>query len=140
MVKVYPMSTPRATSPIIAPDRVGVLLPLPLGRTYDYLAPGGTALSPGDFVEVPLGARQAVGVVWGAASGDVAATKLKEVSARLEAPSMPSVSRRFVEWVAAYTVQAPGAVLKMAMSVPQALYPPKDVRAYALASGGGESA
>ena len=40
----------------------------PLGKTLDYLAPpGGCAL--GAFVEVPLGPRRVLGVVWGEAEG-----------------------------------------------------------------------
>ena len=39
------------------PRRVRVLLPLPLGEAYDYLAPPETALAPGALVEVPLGIR-----------------------------------------------------------------------------------
>ncbi|HEX9490638.1 MAG TPA: hypothetical protein VF930_10145, partial [Stellaceae bacterium] len=37
--------------------RLSVLLPLPLAGVYDYLAPRGLALQPGDFVVVPLGNR-----------------------------------------------------------------------------------
>ena len=38
--------------------------------------------------------------------------------------------RRFIDWVAAYTLSPPGAVLKMAMSVPKALAPPPTVAAH----------
>ncbi|MEE9196070.1 MAG: primosomal protein N', partial [Alphaproteobacteria bacterium] len=113
-------------------ERVGVLLPLPLGGTYDYRVPDDTALADGDFVTVPLGARKATGVVWGKGEGGVPEAKMKDVFARLDCPSMPEVSRRFIDWVARYTLTPPGAVLKMAMSVPDALNPPKPVSAYAL--------
>jgi len=93
------------------------------------------ALADGDFVTVPLGARQVTGVVWGEAEGGVPASRLKEVLGRLDAPPMATVMRRFVDWVAAYTCQPKGSVLKMAMSVPDALAPPKPIRAYALADG-----
>ena len=46
----------------------------------------------------------------------------------------PRSSRAFVDWVARYTVSAPGAVLKMAMSVPDALAPPKPLIGYTLAA------
>ncbi|MHA1597659.1 MAG: primosomal protein N', partial [Alphaproteobacteria bacterium] len=125
-----------ANSLCLAPgDRVAVLLALPLGRTYDYRVADGMALRPGDFVRVPLGHRTAVGVVWGPSVGDVAAEKIKDVLERLDVPIMPDIQRRFIDWVAAYTLSAPGAVLKMAMSVPDALTPPKPVIAYSLSSG-----
>ena len=102
-------------------SRVSVMLPLPLGGAYDYLVPDGIAVEPGAFVEVPLGRRQVAGVVWGTGGNDVAPEKLKPLLGRLPVPSLPEVSRRFVDWVAAYTLYPPGAVLKMVMSVPAAL-------------------
>ena len=111
-------------------SRVSVMLPLPLGGAYDYLVPDGIAVEPGAFVEVPLGRRQVAGVVWGTGGNDVAPEKLKPLLGRLPVPSLPEVSRRFVDWVAAYTLYPPGAVLKMVMSVPAALQPAEPVRAY----------
>ncbi len=105
-------------------DRISVLLPLPLSGAYDYLAPQALALTPGDFVTVPLGRRSVVGVVWGDGDPDgVAEEKLKSVEARLDAPPLPTANRDFIDWVAAYYLAPPGAVLKMAMSVTAALEP-----------------
>ncbi|MHA1566662.1 MAG: primosomal protein N' [Alphaproteobacteria bacterium] len=110
---------------------VSVLLPLPLGGAYDYRVPtDGTELGAGDFVAVPLGPREVIGVVWGAGAGDVAVAKLRPVIARLDAPPMAAVTRRFVDWVAAYTLSQPGSVLRMAMSVPAALEPVRPLRGY----------
>ncbi len=116
-------------------DRVRVLLPLPLPGAYDYRRPSGLRLAPGDPVLVPLGRRQVAGVVWdaGPAGDGVDAAKLKEVVARLDAPPLPAELRRFVDWVAGYTMASPGAVLRMAISVPAALAPAKPVIAYRLA-------
>lgn len=112
-------------------QRVGILLPLPLGGTpggiYDYRCPANLALQPGDFVEVPLGKRSLIGVVWQAGSGDIAASRLKDVIARLDVPPMPDVTRRFVDWVSSYCMAAPGAVLRMAMSVSDAFQPPRSL-------------
>ena len=119
--------------------RVAVLLPLPLAGSYDYAAPRGTALAPGDVVRVPLGRRELLGVVWGAASGAIDEGKLKEIAARLDVPPLPEVERRFVDWVASYTLAPPGAVLRMALSVPEALEPPRLQRAYRAVTGSAES-
>jgi len=108
------------------------MLPLPLGGAYDYKAPDDLTLDVGDFVAVPLGARKATGVVWGRGEGDIPAAKLKSIIAKLDCPPLPGVSRTFVDWVARYTLSPPGAVLKMTMSVPDALIPPKPLTAYAL--------
>ena len=82
--------------------RVSVLLPLPLDHAYDYLVPSELVLAPGDFVRVPLGSRELLGVVWepGADSGELPAERLKPVAGRCEVPPLPTVQRRFVEWLA----------------------------------------
>ncbi|OIR06226.1 primosomal protein N' [mine drainage metagenome] len=100
---------------------MAVLLPLPLAGAYDYKVAEGQALAVGDLVRVPLGGRQAVGVVWGPGQGDVAAEKCRAVAERLPLPPLPAPLRALVDWVAAYTLSPPGAVLKMALSVPAAL-------------------
>src|ERR1700722_1376349 len=116
--------------------RLSVLLPLPLGGAYDYEAPEDTPLAPGDFVRVPLGARTVEGVVWGAAKGDGEPRKLKRVIERLPAPPLGAELRRLIDWVANYTLSPPGAVLRMAMSVPDALLPPRALTAYAMTAKG----
>src|SRR5260370_17904227 len=78
--------------------RLSVLLPLPLAGVYDYLAPRALALEPGDFVVVPLGSRQLLGVAWGDATGDVAAAKLKAGIDRLPAPPLREGRRRPLDW------------------------------------------
>ena len=111
-------------------DRVKVLLPLPVGGGYDYRAPADMALSPGDFVRVPLGPRHMTGVVWGDADGAVPDDRLKPVLARHDAPPLSAAHRRFIDWIAAYAVAAPGSVLRMAIPVPEALDAPGPVPGY----------
>lgn len=106
-------------------ERVAVLLPLPLAGPYDYSVPPGLTVAAGDFVEAPLGGRAMAGVIWGAGSKEVREAKLRPLGRLLPAPPLPEVSRRFVDWVAGYTVHPPGAVLRMLMSVPEALAPAK---------------
>jgi len=112
--------------------RVQVLLPLPLESAYDYRVPEDVDLEPGAFVSVPFGNRDTVGVVWAeGGSGAVGDNRLKDVNERLAAQALPDTVRRFVDWVAAYTLSTRGAVLRMAMSVPGALEPPRPRVAYA---------
>ena len=119
------------------PSRVGVLLPLPLAGVYDYAVSRELSLKPGDFVRAPLGPRNVLGVVWGEGVGDVAAAKLKPVAERLDAPPFPETMRRLVDWVAQYTLAPSGAVLRMAMSVPDAIFPMRSLTGYALSVRGG---
>jgi primosomal protein N' (replication factor Y) len=106
--------------------RIRVLLPLPLAGAYDYRVPEGMAVpAPGHFVVAPLGGRDMVGVVWdGGPDPALAESRLRDIGGALpEAPPMTASLRRFVDWVAAYTLAAPGAVLRMAMSSVSALEP-----------------
>jgi primosomal protein N' (replication factor Y) len=109
---------------------VRVLLPLPLADAYDYSVPEGFDVAVGQFVIVPLGKRECLGVVWGEGTGEVAVAKLRDVIEVLPAPSMAAPLRRFIDWVAAYTLAPPGAVLRMAMSSPSALEAPKTELVY----------
>ena len=111
--------------------RVSVLLPLPLTGAYDYSCPAELNLAPGDIVEVPLGRRTLHGVVWGDAQGEVDAKRLKTVLRRYPVAPLPATVRRLVEWVAAYTLAPPGAVLRMALSVPTAFEAPPAVILFA---------
>jgi primosomal protein N' (replication factor Y) len=111
--------------------RVAVLLPLPLAGPYDYRVGSDMALQPGDFVEVPLGGRAILGVVWGVGTGDVPEAKTKTVRAHLEnVPPLPEPTRKLIDWVAGYTLSAQGAVLRMAMSVSSVFEPDSMRQAY----------
>ena len=111
--------------PPVAGPRVGVLLPLPLPGPYDYRRPEDMALQPGDYVEVPLGPRRLAGVVWNQGAGVLDAGRLRPVVRRFALPPMACVTRRFIDWVAGYTLAPAGQVLRMALSVPGALEPPR---------------
>jgi len=124
-----------AETPPAPARRVRVLLPLPLAEAYDYKAPDELGLGHGDYVEVPFGPRRLFGVVWGEGGGEVAEAKLKPVARRFDLPPMPEVSRRFVDWVAQYTMSPTGAVLRMAVSVSAALEEPRLSVGYTRAPG-----
>ncbi|MCB4820886.1 primosomal protein N' [Roseicella aerolata] len=131
------------TLTVSARTRVPVLLPLPLAGAYDYAVPASMALRPGEFVSVPLNQREVVGVVWDPPAepepNPVPDRRLRPVSAVLPAPPMTANLRRFIDWVAAYTLSPPGAVLRMAMSMPAALEAPTPQAGWILAPPGGNS-
>src|SRR3954453_1293299 len=116
--------------------RVAVLLPLPLPEAYDYKVLAGMDLGEGDYVEVPLGPRHLLGVVWGPGAGEVAHTKVRPVAQPFDIPPMPEIHRRFIDWVAAYTMAPPGAVLRMALSAIGGGEPPKPITAHQLGDPG----
>jgi primosomal protein N' (replication factor Y) len=124
-------------APSEAPERVRVLLPLPLPAALDYrVPPCGTAPEPGRFVRVTLGPRQLIGVVWEGEPDDVAPERLKPITEVLPAPALPAELRRFIDRVAAYTLSPPGMVLSMAMRSEAALLPPAPRRICAITEAG----
>ncbi len=48
---------------------VDVLAPVAVDTAYSYRAPSGLKLEPGQCVRMPLGAREATGVVWAVRPG-----------------------------------------------------------------------
>ncbi len=109
------ISTAAEPSSFAPGAQVAVQLPLPL-EAYDYRVPESGPLMAGDIVEVPLGRRFEIGVVWGPGTSDVAPGKLKEIVQKVELPGLPEPLRKFIDWVAGYTLQPSGAVLRMALN------------------------
>lgn len=108
-----------------SPATLRVLLPLPLADAYDYLPLEGIETPDGTVVEVPFGKRTLTGVVWGKGRGDAPVTKLKFIIGIAHLPPLPQASRAFVDWVAAYTLTPPGAVLKMVFGSMRVVQPKK---------------
>ena len=101
---------------------VDVLVPVALDTAYSYRVPPELDLAAGDFVTVPLGPRETLGVVWEArtvAGGD----NLKRVNARLDWTPMRASLRGFVDWLARWTLSPRGMVLRMAIRVPETAGP-----------------
>src|ERR1041385_8114940 len=93
---------------------VDVLVPVALDQAYSYRVPVGLELKPGDVVAVPLGAREALGVVWAdnPAPNPRLHNRLKDVADKLDVPPLRSELRGFVDWVAGYTLASRGMVLR----------------------------
>lgn len=88
---------------------------MPIGNGYDYTVPEGLLAPKGSFVEVSLGKKYVVGVVWGDSDNSVPLNKLKPIGQILNVLPLPKATRDFIDWMANYTVTPKGAVLKMAL-------------------------
>ncbi len=111
-----------------------ILLPYPIDKAYDYRVPEGISGQEGSYVCVPLGQRQVPAVVWGQGANDVKPNKIKEVVSEYHLPPLPVDHRKFLDWMAGYIMAPKGSVLKLTMSVPSALEPPKPVMGYVINS------
>jgi len=103
--------------------RVGVLLPVRLAGAYDYREPEGQHLPRGSLVIAPLGPREVLGVVWNTGDGKVDEAKLKVARPLDGEPRLPPKLCDFIDWVADYTLTAPGMVLAMALRSARAFEP-----------------
>ncbi len=119
-----------ATHHLLEGHVVSVLVPYPVDKAYDYIVPPDITVQAGDYVSVPLGNREIPAVVWGDGTGDVDPKKLKAVISKYYIDPMPQVHRKFIDWVAGYTLSMKGSVLKMALSAPAGLNRPKPARGF----------
>ena len=113
---------------------VAVLTTQPLDRALDYRAPEG-GVAEGAFVEVPLGPRRVLGVVWGDAAGDWPVEKLRGIGQVLDVPPMGDGFRDFLERAAAYTLTPLPAMLRLGLRAPGLGEAPGKRRVYALGTG-----
>jgi primosomal protein N' (replication factor Y) (superfamily II helicase) len=107
-----------------------VLLPLAVEGAYSYRIPDGMTLEPGHYVEVPLGPRSYIGVVWETRETHGTNLKLRDVTERFDMPPMPALHRKFISWLAAYYLEPAGNVLRMVLRVPTAFAPERQRMAY----------
>ena len=108
---------------------IGVLTAEPLDRMLDYKAPeGGCHL--GAFIEVPLGPRKVIGVVWGAGKGDWDIKKVRAAYRVLDAAPMRLEMRDFLRRSADYTLTPMSAMLRLATRAPGLGDPPSMRKIY----------
>ncbi|MEM6596355.1 MAG: primosomal protein N' [Pseudomonadota bacterium] len=104
-------------------DLIAVLTAQPLDRTLDYKAPEGGCFE-GAFVEVPLGPRKVVGVVWGEGEGGYDLAKVRSVIRVLDAVPMREDMKQFLIRAAEYTLTPMPAMLRLATRSPGLGDPP----------------
>lgn len=113
---------------------VAVLTTQPLDRPLDYKAPAGGCFL-GAFVEVPLGPRRVIGVVWGAGLGGFDLSKARAISRILDVPPMAEEMRDFLKKVSSYTITPLPQMLRLATRSPGLGDPPSMRKIYRLGAG-----
>jgi len=96
---------------------VDVLVPVALDQTYSYRVPEDMPIAPGDIVGVPLGAREALGVVWAenATPNPRLHNRLKDIDEKLDYAPLKGELRSLVDWMSGYTLAPRGMVLRMCL-------------------------
>ena len=96
---------------------VAVLTTQPLDRFLDYRAPeGGVRL--GALVEVPLGPRRVLGVVWGQGEGNFDPSRIRPIARIIDLPPMRKEMMTFLSRAADYTISPLDAMLRLATRMP----------------------
>ncbi len=100
-----------------------VMVPVAVPGPYTYKVPPGVSVVPGTIVRVPLGPREVLGAVWdNQPDPAINPKKLKSISHVYEgARPLDQDLRRFIDWVANWTLAAPGMVLRMVLRSEEAL-------------------
>ena len=114
-------------------DLVAVLTSQPLDRVLDYKAPEGGCWQ-GAFVEVPLGPRKVLGVVWRAGSGDYDHAKIRSVIRVLDVAPMQQSMAEFLRRVSEYTLTPMSKMLRLATRAPGLGDPPSMRQVYHLSA------
>ena len=110
-----------------AGDIVAVMVGVAVEGPYSYRVPEGAALARGNIVAVPLGPRQVLGVVWGPPADSIDPARIRAVAHVYDVPALSAELCDFVDWVARYTLAAPGMVLRAVLRSTEALDEPRPV-------------
>jgi len=110
---------------------VAVLTAEPLNRLLDYRAPEGGCML-GAFVQVPLGPRRVVGVVWGPGEGRFDPAKIRAVQKVLDVPPMRDELQEFLTRAGDYTLTPISQMLRLATRAPGLGDPPSMRKIYRL--------
>ena len=104
-------------------DLVTVLTSQPLDRALDYKAPESGCWQ-GAFVEVPLGPRKVLGVVWGKGVGDFDYAKTRSVIRVFDVAPMQQSMKEFLRRMSEYTLTPMSKMLRLATRAPGLGDPP----------------
>jgi primosomal protein N' (replication factor Y) (superfamily II helicase) len=110
---------------------VAVLTTQPLDRFLDYKAPAGGVFM-GAFVEVPLGPRRVLGVVWGKGAGGFDLKKARSILKVLDVAPMRAEMQEFLTRVGEYTISPLTGMLRLATRAPGLMDPMSMRKVYAL--------
>ena len=115
-------------------ELVAVQTTQPLDRPLDYKAPAGGCFV-GSFVEVPLGPRKVLGVVWGAGVGGFDLKKARSVIRVLDVAPMREEMQDFLRRVGDYTLSPLSSMLRLATRAPGLMDPMSMRKVYGLGRG-----
>ena len=101
------------------------------GGLLDYLVMDNN-INLGQFVEIPIGTRSCIGVVWDKGSGKIDKSKLRYINRSIDIPLMSNELKEFLIKVARYTVNPLNKVFKLSLGAIDFKRPPRGEKFYKL--------
>ena len=95
--------------------KVPILLPNIFDHPFTYENRNLKSLEVGDFVKVPFGTKEQVGVVWDFEEISEKKIKFKQIIKKLDIPKMNLSMIKFINWFARYNIVSLGMTLKMSL-------------------------
>ena len=95
--------------------KVPVLIPNIFDYPFTYNSNLKNSLKPGDYVKVPFGKKELIGVVWNFEETTKKKIKYREIIEKIDLPKMQDSMIKFINWFSKYNLVSLGMSLKMTM-------------------------
>jgi len=95
--------------------KVPILLPNIFDHPFTYENSTGKTLNVGDFVRVPFGSKEELGVVWDFEEKSRKKIKIKKIIRKINVPSMNKIMIKFITWFAKYNIVPLGMSMKLTL-------------------------
>ena len=102
-----------------------VLLPKIFNFPFTYNS-NQYSLQTGDFVEVPFGKKNEIGIIWPGKNPNLKNIKIKKINKKIHNLSLHHEFIKFISWFASYNMMPLGLVLKMSIGSGQNFASKKD--------------
>ena len=95
--------------------KVAVLIPKVFNYPFTYNSELETPLKPGEFVVVPFGKQEEIGVIWDKIEPTQKKIKIRNIKHKIENYSIDKKLIKFINWFSSYNLASKGMVLKMCL-------------------------
>jgi primosomal protein N' (replication factor Y) (superfamily II helicase) len=95
--------------------KVPVLIPKVFNYPFTYNSELKIPLKPGEFVLVPFGKQEEIGVIWDKIEPTQKKIKIRNIKEKIENYSIDKKLIKFVNWFSSYNLASKGMVLKMCL-------------------------
>ena len=95
--------------------KIPVLIPSIFDHPFTYENDNIKELNVGDFVKVPFGSKELIGLVWDFETEIIKKTKIKKIISKIDIPQINIKTIKFINWFSNYNLVPLGMALKMCL-------------------------